>query len=463
MELNAATLSIKHDQVLRQELRLNQVASYFWTDSIIVLRYIRNESRTFKTFVANRVALIRGNSDVSQWRFVTGSVNLADMITRGVTASELLKYSIWLRGPQFLTNSMPWPKQPDFLESKLDYDLEIRSVKVCLVKTPADITVDHLFSSFSNWNKLKITVGWLLRYRHNLQRHKTERAKHKSIEPLSVEELQEAELQILKYLQRKHYIDELQELIYGKPLKRNNKLANLDPFIDVNGVIRVGGRLALAPIAFGSKHQILVPRASAVASLLISHFHCVSGHAGQNYVLSAVRGKFWIPKANSLIRTILGKCVTCRKIHAPLGAQKMADLPPDPVTPGMPPFSFVGVDYFGPFLVKRGRSTIKRYGVIFTCLVLRAIHIEVAYSLDTSSFIQVSRRFIARRGPVIEIRSDNAANFVGAEKELKLSIDKWNQNVINKFLLQKQIKWVFQHSCRFASRWCMAAMHQIGS
>ena len=159
LELNAATLSIKHDQVLRQELRLNQVASYFWTDSIIVLRYIRNESRAFKTFVANRVALIRSNSDVSQWRFVTGSVNPADMITRGVTASELLKCSIWLRGPQFLTNSMPWPKQPDFLESKLDSDLEIRSVTVCLVKTPADITVDHLFSSFSSWNKLKITVG----------------------------------------------------------------------------------------------------------------------------------------------------------------------------------------------------------------------------------------------------------------------------------------------------------------
>ena len=91
LELKAATLLIKHDQVLRRELRLNQVSSHFWTDSTIVLRYIRNESRAFKTYVSNRVALIRGKSDVSQWRFVTGSVNLADMITRVVTASELLK------------------------------------------------------------------------------------------------------------------------------------------------------------------------------------------------------------------------------------------------------------------------------------------------------------------------------------------------------------------------------------
>ena len=96
--------------------------------------------------------------------------------------------------------------------------------------------------------------------------------------------------------------------MYGKPLKRNNKLASLDSFLDGNVVISVGGGLASAPNAFGSKDQILVSHASAVTLLLISHFHSVSGHVVRNYVLSAVREKFWIPKANSLIRTILGKC-----------------------------------------------------------------------------------------------------------------------------------------------------------
>ena len=127
--------------------------------------------------------------------------------------------------------------------------------------------------------------------------------------------------------------------------------------------------MASAPIAFGSKHQILVPHTSKVASLLIAHFHCVSGHAGRNYVLSVMREKFWIPKANSLIRNILGKCVTCRKILSPLGAQKMADLLPNRVTLGMASFFFVSVDYFGPFLVKRGRSTRKRYGAKVTYLL----------------------------------------------------------------------------------------------
>ena len=176
-----------------------------------------------------------------------------------------------------------------------------------------------------------------------------------------------------------------------------------------------------APIKFSRKHQILIPYNSNVAALLIDYFHTTLGHVGQLHVLSMLREKYWITNTNSLTRSILNRCYKCRKVHGELGKQKMADLPPDRVTPGMPPFSFVGVDYFGLFTVKRGRCSVKRYGVLFTCLVLRAIHIEVnSHTLDTSSFINALRRFIARRGVVIEIRSDNATNFVGAEKELKL-------------------------------------------
>ena len=76
----------------------------------------------------------------------------------------------------------------------------------------------------------------------------------------------------------------------------------------------------------------------------------------------------------------------------------MSDLPYERVTPGEPPFTFVGVDYFEPFYVKRGRCMEKRYGVLFTFLAVRAVHIEVAHSLDTSSFINAPRRFIALEG-----------------------------------------------------------------
>lgn len=121
----------------------------------------------------------------------------------------------------------------------------------------------------------------------------------------------------------------------------------------------------------------------------------------------------------------------------------MGDLPYDRVTPGEPPVTRVGVDYFGPFFVRQKRSLVNRYGVIFTCLVIRAVHLEIVHTLDTDSFIMALRRFISRRGQVKEVRSDNGTNLVGGNKELHRSIKEWNQNQIHDFLLQKDIKWTF--------------------
>ena len=123
-----------------------------------------------------------------------------------------------------------------------------------------------------------------------------------------------------------------------------------------------------------------------------------------------------------------------------MAQQKMANLPEDRTTPSKPPFTYTGVDCFGPFELRRGRTTAKRYGVLFTCLSIRAIHFEVASSLDTESFVNALRRFIARRGQPKMIRSDNGGNFVKGEKELREAVIEWNQSQIHGFLVQKNIK-----------------------
>ena len=76
----------------------------------------------------------------------------------------------------------------------------------------------------------------------------------------------------------------------------------------------------------------------------------------------------------------------------------MADLPQGRVSSAHPPCYFTHVDYFGPFYIKQGRSEIKRYDCVFTCLSMRAVHIELSYFLSTDAFINALRRFISRRG-----------------------------------------------------------------
>ena len=86
--------------------------------------------------------------------------------------------------------------------------------------------------------------------------------------------------------------------------------------------------------------------------------------------------------------------------------QRMAELPPDRLEPA-PPFTNCAVDYFGPFVIKEGQ----REGQMAS----RAVHIEVAATLETDSFINALRRFLSGRGPIRQLRSDQGTNFIGAK------------------------------------------------
>jgi len=201
--------------------------------------------------------------------------------------------------------------------------------------------------------------------------------------------------------------------------------------------------LRQAPIDNDARHPIILPKGHHIVKLIIKYYHHISGHSGLEYTLALIRQRYWIINARSTVRSVLNECFSCRKHQAPTSQQKIANLPEDRITPSKPPFTYTGLDCFGPFEVRRGRTNVKRYGVIFTCLTLRAVHIEVANSLDTESFINALRQFIARRGQPEEIRSDNGGDFVRGERELREAVQEWNQSQIHDFLLQRNIKWTF--------------------
>ena len=271
-----------------------------------------------------------------------------------------------------------------------------------------------------------------------------------------MKELEDAELAIIcftQFLSFKHELGTLEQDRSGqlKDQSRSNhsKVAvgktspiyRLDPFVD-NGLLRVGGRQHNPEIPEECKHPIILPRKSHATTLIIRDAHERLGHAGRGHVLTPLREKYWIVRANSAVRQPIAACVVCQRNKASPQNQKMADLPSVRLTPA-PPLTYVGVDFFGPYITKEGRKERKRYRALFTCRISRAIHIEASNSLETDSFLNTLRRLIAHRGPVREIRSDNRTNFIGAVRELCEAIEEMDHDKITKKLRKQQIDWRF--------------------
>ena len=256
------------------------------------------------------------------------------------------------------------------------------------------------------------------------------------------QDLDSAERELIMFDQRNAFPEEIETITKGGCVKKSSCLAKLSPVL-IGGVLRVSGWLSRAPLSDESRHQIIISKDSPLGVLLIRFFHEKSGHSGREYVLALLRERFWLIRANTTARSVLSSCFQCKRRHGATGQQKMANLPHSRVTTDQPPFTCAGIDYFGPFVVRQKRSLVKRYGAIFACWVLRAVHLEISHTFDTDSFILALRRFIARSGQVKEIRSDNGTNFIGAEKALRIMISGWNQAKVHDTLPQKGIKWVF--------------------
>ena len=186
------------------------------------------------------------------------------------------------------------------------------------------------------------------------------------------------------------------------------------------------------------------------------------------HVRNIFQQKMWILGIRNALRSIKKKCVTCRKGRAQTIATVMADLPEERLDASTD-LTNVGVDYLGPFIVKIGQRNEKRCCCLFTCLSMRAAHIEVVPKLDTDSCLNVIMRFISRRGKPITIISDNRTNFVGAEREFAEFVAALNKKGIEEHLVQRGIRWKFNPPAapHFGGVWerlvrsCKKAMYAV--
>ena len=400
LELTACKVSVKVSALVKEEIKIEKLTDLYYTDSEIVLGQLSNTTKRFRTFVANRVQTILNYTKISQWRHIKSHENPADLASRGMCANEEDKVHMWLNGPELL-------KSPDVLK---DIDLPTFKVndndpevvkKVVVLNTKINHgLIDRMELRISRWTKIVRVLLHMMKFISKCRRESV-------FSEIGVEEFQRGENTLIKLIQQRSYANEIK--VYenkssNKKKVNKTRIWRLDPFLDDEGILRVGGRLRKSSFIESTKHPVILPKTIA-SQRLAESFHRSVQHSGRTTTVGEIRKSgFWIVNINSCVRSVIHKCVLCRLFRGKLGEQKMADLPDERIS-CEGPFVYSGVDMFGPFLVKERRSSVKRYVAIFTCLSSRAIHVETTKDMSTDSFINALRRFRCRRGYVKSIRS----------------------------------------------------------
>jgi hypothetical protein len=356
LELQGAVMSVRLACSIRDELDVQIIQVVFWTDSLTVLKYITNETRRWKIFVANRISEIRENSDPAQWKYVPSKLNPADQASRGVSSQELSIDSMWFRGPSFLWQSGDrWPEQPD-IGSPVDDDENLRKVHTMVTSDQQCITtylqigavldVQH----FSSWHKLKIRTAWILRavqsFLSILPRHQYQVNKSPHLTSI---ELQQAEMCLVRHCQREVFCKEVTKLKHGEEIEQHSSLHPLDPYFDTSmEVIRVGGRLRNSPDMGYDKHQIILPYDHHITHLIARDVHQRQAHCGPEHMIAILRQTYWPIKCRQMTKRIIHNCFDCRRRTVKPTNPIMADLPLQRTAGFTRAFQYTGVDYFGP-------------------------------------------------------------------------------------------------------------------
>ena len=462
LELLAVVIGIRAANFVVHELRLNISERIIWTDSQCVLYWLKTR-KPLSVFVDNRIKEIKQQPDI-KFRYIASSHNPADLATRGTTVSELSKSSLWWHGPSWLeTNSLSWPvwnlseiTSDDFkhLESetkKSKFSGEVahvvgteRMLLFGMERLPCSslrgllrISVHVLrFLKMKIWNKLDET-------KRNLFQHKLLKDVFESLSDSHIT-MQEIKLLAILwvYTIQHHYYKDI--FLALKKNKRHCLQKQLGLQEDEYGILRCHGRYANADISEDMKCPKLLPRKDFFTELVILEIHGRLIHAGISHTLSQLRQEYWIPQGRAEVRRVIHQCVICKRHNGPSFC--LPNMPPWPrerVSKARP-FTYVGLDYLGPIQVKEGNSVVKMWVCLFTCLAVRAIHLELVKGLSAQLFLDCLRRFIARRGKPSLIISDNAPQF----RLVKSVLDhQWmnvyrDETVLN-FFSYERIQWQF--------------------
>ena len=316
-------------------------------------------------FMGNRLSTILQEMPPSTWHHVPPAHNPADCASWAMSPRELVEHTLWWEGPKWLSvDPLSMPIQP-----LLGIDSTPELKVACTLNQ----------SSFINWidkcsndyHKTLRLTAWCLCCQANLKLRKQNHPLN-SNHHLTVSEIELAERFLFRETQAKFYSTEFEHLTQNNTVSSHSPLISLTPFIDKHGFICVGGRLSHSHLHHSLMHPVILPSKSVLCVKLLTHKHTSLGHCGPRLILSAAGNRVHIVSARRLARAVYRSCVTCRRATAKTQHQLMGKLPTSRLSPN-PPFSICGVDYAGPFILKKGHTwktcLIKCY--LFLCVLLQ--------------------------------------------------------------------------------------------
>ena len=240
-------------------------------------------------------------------------------------------------------------------------------------------------------------------------------------------------------------VKDVQKDVQEEASKPNGSFSSLQPKLNNEGFWIIGTRLHSNPMTPDGESQKLMPYHHPVTHLLMRAAHEKGGHRGRDSTLARFRHLYWVSRGSKLAGLIKGQCQLCKLREPKLLNQQMGEIPDDRLTPS-PPFTKVMTDLFGPYKVKgevQKRISGKAYGVIFTDMIMRAVHIEAVFGYDTDSFLLALQRFVSVRGWPEVLYSDPGSQLVGADKELRSSWQRMDKTAMMRAGVENGMRWVF--------------------
>lgn len=430
LELQAAVIGARLADTIIKEHRDKPRKVIYWTDSQTVLRWIEKDAVKYTAFVAHRLGEIAELTDASQWRWVPTDHNVADDATRPNYTIRMKPEDRWFTGPAFLyDDEESWPREKvkiDVTEDEVTYTTTEGK------KEPE--RPSHLpdISRFSSYEKLLRATAALFLFK--------EKCKNRNSQ-MTVDLIEKAEELWIRQAQLDDYAEEIQTIQKGKPVPKSSSLYKLDPHLDGH-VLKVRGRISHAAVSEDRKMPVILHGKHPFTRLLVGDAHQKAGHANNERVINDLRQRYWVVNLRPTVRAIAQRCQLCRIRKTMPVKPTTGDLPEERITKTQRPFTHCGTDYFGPMTVVIGRRHEKRWGALFTCLVTRAVHLELVSSLSTDSALMAIRRMAARRGWPRVMYSDNGTNFRGADAELRAAYKEWTKDFVH-LGLEHRMKWKF--------------------